>query len=52
MKILPLITRTQKEPYEGRETYEWRWGGKTSPFQHHDKEYNPDDEIVEHERRK
>jgi len=35
-----------KKPYEGRETYEWWWGGTPTPFQHHDKEFNPDDEEL------
>ncbi len=38
----------QKTPYEGRETEKWWWGSKSHPTQHHDKEYNPDDEQQNH----
>lgn len=41
------MKREKEQPqYEGRETYEWWWGGKTTPFQRHDKEFNPDDEEL------
>ena len=33
-------------PYEGRETEEWWWGGKSNKYQHI-QEHNPDDEVVE-----
>lgn len=33
-------------PYEGRETEEWWWGGKSNQYQHI-KEHNTDDEVVE-----
>lgn len=33
-------------PYEGRETEEWWWGGKSNQYQHI-QEHNPDDEVVE-----
>lgn len=39
---------TNKEKWEGRETFEWWWGGKTSKFDRCNFNYNPDDEQLDY----
>lgn len=43
-----MATNNKEPKWEGRETFEWWWGGKPSPFDRFNININPDDEVPDY----